>query len=331
MSRAALQDYQNRLAEAIRFIEEGDRFLVVSHLHPDGDAVSSTLAVGWILHKLGKAFSMVNEDGLPAKFGYLWGSSQFIRFSPDQSAGEFSRIIAVDCADFARIGEARACFGPDAALLNIDHHPTNDHFGRVNVVCPDAAATVEIVHDMAERMGIEIDADFATCIYTGLLTDTGGFRYSNTTPKVLRTAAKMLEAGAEGSRLAGLLLERTTFGQTMLLRLALNRMERSKNGKMAWTYVTVQDIADTNATPEDTEGLVNYPRNIEGVEVGILFKEMPDGEVKVSLRSNESADVSVIAKSMGGGGHAKAAGCTMSGALKDCMERMIREVEAALE
>lgn len=312
-----------RLEEAKRFIVENDDFMVVSHVQPDGDAASSTMAVGLMLKRLGKKFKMANSDRIPAKFSFLPGAGEIVRIAEGEAPERtYRHVIAVDCADFSRIGSAAQWFAPDAAILNIDHHPTNDKYGAVTLIRPGAAATAEILADLADALGIGWDKDLADCIYTGLLTDTGGFRYANTTPRVMQLAARMLQHGTEGHRLADRLLEKTPFSHILLLKRALATLSFAKENRISWMQVTMRDIAESGASSEDLEGLVNYPRNIEGVEVGLLFKEMEPGKVKISFRSDGSVDVASLAKRLGGGGHLRAAGCT----LEMAMDRAIAEV-----
>jgi phosphoesterase RecJ-like protein len=319
--------YQDQLKAAKAFIEKNDDFLVVSHVHPDGDAASSTFAAGWLLQSLSKRFTLVNEGPMPEKFRYMWGSDRIVDYSNDRDADrEFPYVIAVDCADFSRMGEVKHWFADNVRILNIDHHPTNDYFGHVHLIKEDAAATAQVLYDLAESFQLPWSKELATCIYTGLLTDTGGFRYSNTTPAVMNIAAGMLGYGVEGNRIAEELLERLTLAQIQLLRKALSTLAFASDNKIAWLYLTAEDIAANEAGNEDMEGLVNYPRNIEGVQVGILFKQVDAATVKVSLRSAGVVDVSAIAKELGGGGHIKAAGCTVAGSLSQVVESVIDRI-----
>ncbi|WNQ13776.1 bifunctional oligoribonuclease/PAP phosphatase NrnA [Paenibacillus aurantius] len=322
--------YDWQLQEAKRFLEEQDDFLVVAHINPDGDAISSTLAVGWMLKQLGKRFVMVNEGKSPDKFDYLWGNSDIADFSVIERKPDFQHVISVDCADYSRIGQVSSIFGEAPSLLNIDHHPTNDYFGTVQLIRPDAAATVEILYELAVVLGIRWEEELASCIYTGLLTDTGGFRYSNTTPNVMRIASEMLGYGVKGSVLAEHLLERMTRSHVALLRKALAQLSFSHEGKIAWIAVSAQDIAEAGASNEDLEGIVNYPRNIEGVEVGILVKEGEGGRFKASLRSAGKVNVAEIAQRFGGGGHVRAAGCSFEGTIESVLDKIVKEVGKAL-
>ncbi|MWC26521.1 DHH family phosphoesterase [Paenibacillus sp. MMS18-CY102] len=318
------------LEQALAFMREGDDFLVVSHVQPDGDAISSTVVIGWLLGKLGKRYTLINEGASPSRLHYLHQSNTIVNYSLNKPERTYQRIIAVDCADFRRIGDVASCFAEGYELLNIDHHPTNDLFGSVNLVLPFAAATVEILYELLEQAAIQLDEPVATAIYTGLLTDTGGFRYSNTTPRVMEIASHLLQLGVSGHWIADYLLERMTMPQLKLLQLALNRLSFSQDATIGWLYIEATDLADTGAAPEDLEGLVNYARNVDGVEVGILFKEMLNGSVKVSLRSAGRADVAAIAQSFGGGGHVRAAGCRLDTPMVESIELVVEAVRKAL-
>lgn len=316
--------------EALNFMKAGEQFLVVSHVQPDGDAISSTSVVSWLLRKLGKSAVLINESDLPARLDYLYHFDQIISYNKTELNQKFDAIICVDCADFRRIGDVVNLFVPGARLLNIDHHPTNNSFGDVNVIRAEAAATVEILFDLIEYAGFELDLDCATAIYTGLLTDTGGFRYSNTSPRVMEIASRLLALGVSGNRLADLLLEKMTMAKLKLLQIALHRLTFSENLEIGWLYIGKDDLRDTGAVREDLEGIVNYALNVDGVEVGILFKETDDGAVKASLRSAGKADVAAIAQAFGGGGHIRASGCRLEGPLPDAIERLVEAVRKAL-
>lgn len=322
--------YMQQLDDALSFLRRHDRFLVVSHVQPDGDAISSTSVVGWLLHKLGKSAVMMNESELPGRLSYLWGYDRILSYKQSPRHEPFDAVISVDCADFSRIGEVASLFAENAKLLNIDHHPTNNGFGTVNVVRPEAAATAQILYDLVERSGIAIDLDCATSLYTGLLTDTGGFRYSNTSPEVMEIASRMLAAGAQGHWIADHLLEKMTMAKLLLLQRSLNRLTFSDDRNIGWLYIAKDDMKETGAVSEDMEGLVNYALNVEGVEVGILFKETEDGAVKASLRSAGKVNVAAIAQSFGGGGHVRAAGCRLEEQLQEAMAKLIDAVRKAL-
>lgn len=330
MSGARTPSYAEMLETAKQFIHSHGRFLIVSHVNPDGDAISSTLAVSWMLEQLGKSYVTVNEDVLPSRFDYLWGNEGWIVTAELPEEVAYDAIISVDCADYSRIGSIADRLPPGIPHLNIDHHSTNNGFGTCVLIRDEAAATAEILYDLANALNLTWSKELADCIYTGLLTDTGGFRYANTTPTVFRIASQLVEYGVQGSDLAQLLLERISASHVRLLQISLAGLSFDFGGQLAWISVSLQDIEDTKATNEDLEGLVNYPKNIEGVEVGLLLKEVSHGVYKASLRSNDRVDVAAIAQRFGGGGHVRAAGCTLKGSLVEVSEQLVKEVGLAL-
>ncbi|SDC87679.1 phosphoesterase RecJ domain-containing protein [Paenibacillus sp. UNCCL117] len=323
-------EYAVQLRAAAEFIRKHDDFLVVSHVQPDGDAAGSTFGVAWMLHTLGKQFTLINEGSMPSKYLYMAGPHPILNFEKTPPERKFAAVIAVDCADFDRIGKVSGCFAHEFELLNVDHHATNDLFGAVNLVRADAAATVEVLYDLAEEMGLACSDAWNVCIYSGLLTDTGGFRYSNTSPKVMSIAADLLSRGVQGHELAEKLLETMTFPQVTLLKSSLNTLCFAHDKRVAWLSVSSDQLRASGAASEDMDGLVNYARNVEGVQVGMLFKEKTPGVVKVSLRSGGEANVAEIAQRFGGGGHIRAAGCTVEGTLQEAIDRVVREVGSAL-
>lgn len=325
-----MQTYEQCLDEAKEYLLKHDDFLVVSHVQPDGDAVSSTVAVGWLLSCLGKKFTLLNEGPIPQRMHFLTLSDTILNMEINPPTSMFQHIICVDCADFERVGLTKRFFADDALMLNVDHHPTNDGYGHVNLIKTDAAATAEILFDLIERFDFEWTEEVATAIYTGMLTDTGGFRYSNTSPKVMAIASKLLTYGVNGPVLAENLLEEMTPSQMKVLIKALSTLETTPDGRISWVYVTPEHMMECEAINEDLEGIVNYPRNIRGVEVGILFKVINENAVKVSLRSAGNVDVAAFAQSFGGGGHVRAAGCRIEGTLDTIIPQVIERVKQLL-
>lgn len=236
----------------------------------------------------------------------------------------------MDCADYERVGKVTHWFADEANILNIDHHPTNNGYGKVNIIKDDAAATAEILYDLVEACGVAWDKEAATAAYTGLLTDTGGFRYSSTSPKVMKIASDLLALGVNGPELAERLLEEITLPQLKVLTRALNTLSISEDGQIAWVVVTPEDMVECGAQNDDLEGIVNYPRNIQGVEVGILFKVISDEVAKVSFRSAGKVDVAALAQGFGGGGHVRAAGARVEGPWQDTVNQVVERVKSQL-
>ncbi|WP_232697079.1 DHH family phosphoesterase [Brevibacillus daliensis] len=308
-----MNTYQSALFDAARFVRENERFLLISHVNPDGDTTGSTLAMALLLEQMNKSYVIVNQGPTPEVFSFLPRYDKIVDLSSESINETFTHVIALDAADSSRMGDVTHLFAPDVALLNIDHHPTNDAFGTCNVIVPSAAATAEIMYDWCEAASFSLNKEIATCIYTGLLTDTGGFRYSNTTPHVMEAASKLLTYGINSAEIAERCLESITLEHVQVLRRALQSLEVTHGNLVATMQVTNQDFMETMATNEDVSGIVNYGRNIEGVEVGLFFTEIEQGVIKVSFRSRATVDVALVAKELGGGGHARAAGCTLKG------------------
>jgi bifunctional oligoribonuclease and PAP phosphatase NrnA len=321
--------YQKALSSAGRFLKENDHFLVINHVSPDGDATGSLLAMGHILSVLGKTFVLANEGVTPEKFLFLPLGNQIVNLSDDILDSQFNKVIALDCGDEKRMGKAVNYMAEDATLLNIDHHQSNDSFGAFNLIRTDACATAEILFDLVKEMGLSLTKDLAMCLYTGILTDTGGFRYSNTDAVVMNKAAELLSAGVEPAVVAERCLETITSSYIRLLQLVFPTLSLEMDGKVASLIITTDAMKESTASLEDMEGIVNYARNIEGVEVGILYKQIDSTTVKVSLRSRSIIDVANIAKAVGGGGHARAAGCTIQGDIKEVQGLVLEKVRQA--
>ena len=323
---------QRALADAAAFIKEHDQFLVVSHIDPDGDATGSALAVAHLLRKLNKSYTVVNEGATPKRFSFLPGYDQIVNLKEQPLAQTFKYVIAVDVADETRMGLIAHLFDEEVFLLNIDHHPTNTHFGQINVICPEAASTTQIIYHLCRQHFPETMHDhLAEALYTGLLTDTGGFRYANTSKSVLEMAASLLEFGFNPSEIARHSLETVTLGHVELLKRALNNLIMAKDNKIAIMMVTEEDLKQSKASREDQDGLASFPIKIDGVEVGIVLKELGSDEIRVSLRSKKQVDVSLLAQQFGGGGHARAAGFTYCGTLEAVKEKLLAELDTLLD
>ncbi|MFD1135308.1 DHH family phosphoesterase [Paenibacillus urinalis] len=325
-----MQTYEQALEQGKEFLLLHDDYLIVSHVQPDGDAVSSTVMVGWLLSCLGKKFTMINEGPIPQRMQYMWNADQILNASLQSPPKQFQQVICVDCADYERVGKVTHWFADEANILNIDHHPTNNGYGKVNIIKDEAAATAEILYDLVEACGVAWDKEAATAAYTGLLTDTGGFRYSSTSPKVMKIASDLLALGVNGPELAERLLEEITLPQLKVLTRALNTLSISEDGQIAWVVVTPEDMTECGAQNDDLEGIVNYPRNIQGVEVGILFKVISDEVAKVSFRSAGKVDVAALAQGFGGGGHVRAAGARVEGPWQDTVNQVVERVKSQL-
>jgi phosphoesterase RecJ-like protein len=312
----------------IQRIKAADRILVASHAEPDGDAVGSLLALGLALEKIGKRTTLYNASVIPAVYQFLPGVARITRRMP--AADGCDAAIILDCGDLSRIGPD----WPEAAkipvIINIDHHITNTRFGHAQVIDGDACATAEIVHRLIPLLGVEFDRDIATAVYTGILTDTGSFRFSNTNAAAFAIGHAMTKRGVDPYHVAQHVFGSYSLGRIKLLNLALNSIEISPNGKLSIMTITRGMLAETGTQPEDVDGLINYARRIEAVRVAALIQEQGEADATgggrsrfhVSLRSDGTVDVAAWAGSFGGGGHLSAAGFQVESTLEQIKAQM---------
>jgi phosphoesterase RecJ-like protein len=305
------------MKQIVKQISDSGCVLIVSHVNPDGDAVSSVIALGLALEKLNKKIFLLNESPIPAVYRFL---PSVDRISQSMNgAAKFDTAVILDCGDINRIGKAVQKIRKIPVLINIDHHVTNTGFGDLKLIDASACATTELVHRLIKRMKITIDAPIATSIYTGILTDTGSFRFSNTNPEAFAICTEMTQVGVDPYDVAQHVYGTYSLGRIKLLNLALDSIEISVNGKLSMMTVTQAMLHKTGTQAEDADGLINYARRIEDVKVAALIQELRNGSqasinkdrFHISLRSDGTVDVADIAAAYGGGGHSSAAGFGM--------------------
>jgi phosphoesterase RecJ-like protein len=292
------------LLEALR---RGHRFLTVLHENPDGDSLGTAFGLAIGLASLGKEVIVAGGDPLPPAYSFLPGSDSLV--SPEGAIGPFDVAILPDCAAIDRTGAVRPLVEACPVVLNIDHHGTNDGFGTVAWVDPAASAAGELAYHLLSALGVTLTPDVATCLYTAIITDTGSFHYDSTSPQGLEIAAALVRAGANPAALATKLYETRSESSLRLLSRALDTLELSPQRKVAWVTLTPADFATAGAPDSESDGIINYPRQIEGVEVALFFKAVGPNLVRVGFRSRGRVDVAALAARFGGGGHAKASGC----------------------
>ncbi len=311
------------IADALR---QHDRFLVVTHENPDGDALGSLLAATLALRQLGKDVVMYHagETPLPREYAFM-PLAELARERPVDASERV--LLAVDCAKEDRIGD-EAVLALAQLVLNLDHHHDNTRFGDVNLIVADASSTGEVLRDVFAELGVELTPELAEPLYIALVTDTGRFQYANTTPKALRLAAELVEAGADIHAVFQQVYESVEFAKLKLLARALDRAEVLEGGRIVVSHLVRGDFADAGASEPYSEGIIDYLRAVEGAELALLIREqMSQGAptYKGSLRSSiDELDVSVIARRFGGGGHRQAAGFSTDLALAETVEK-IRE------
>lgn len=286
--------------------------LVITHVGPDGDALGSLTAVGLALKQMGKPHSLVCDDGGLSRFRYLPLSDK-IQNRRDSHAN-YDLIIAVDCGDEMRMGQAFSTLpDPKPPIINIDHHVTNTLFGDVNLVKPEDSSTTEVLFGLFTDLGLRIDADLALCLLTGLVTDTLGFRTIGVTAKTMKVAGWLIDAGADLSLVTMQGLNLKPISTLRLWQSGLNNM-RMENG-LIWTSIDYQALQGSGYNGASNAGLVNLLANVDEAAMGAVLMEMEDGTVRVGFRCRPPYNVAELALNLGGGGHPLAAGCTLEGPL----------------
>ncbi|MGL5718313.1 MAG: DHH family phosphoesterase [Paraclostridium sp.] len=321
---------KNDIKNIIEAIEKGNNFIVTSHYSPDGDNIGSTLAMYFTLKCLGKNVLHVLDDTTPVNLGFLIKDANILKSQEVNVNLDDYILISLDCGDKNRICVSDEIKFNVNKLICIDHHASNDNYGDLNYINPDESSTCELVYNLLKEYSKFLDKQLineqiATCLYTGLLTDTGNFSYSNTNPSSFLMAYDLVELGAKKDTIIQSVFQSNPYNYYKLLGEALNTLEIS-NGKVASMMLTKDMLDRNNITFNDADGVTTYTRDIEGIEVGLLFKQKGEKEVKVSFRSKNYVDVSLIAQSFGGGGHVRASGCTINDSMDNVKKMVINEV-----
>jgi phosphoesterase RecJ-like protein len=303
------QDW-DRVVDALK---AADEILIICHVNPDGDALGSLLGASLGLNKLGKKTYptwTATPPELPFGYRFLPGAASIVA---PEDAPKTATVLALDCGARDRLGELLEPHAEAAeVLINVDHHPGNEDFGHLNVVVTTASSTAELVAGLLEDAGVEFDRDIATCLYTGIFTDTGSFQYTNSTPATLRTAADLLEFGVPKTEIAQQVYETAPYGYLQLVARVLGRAILFKDQRFIYSWVTHDDLRETGVHIEETDKLIDLLRSTRDADVAGIFKEQGDGVFRASLRSKGTVSVGKIARERGGGGHELAAGFTTS-------------------
>ena len=297
-------------------LREHQKFVVISHVRPDGDALGSTLAVALSLKELGKDVQAWNEEGMLEKYSFLAGG-EFLTLPPSKPQ-EFDVVVALDTATHNRLGTTLNAISRAKVWINIDHHPSNPRYGDLVYIDPSAPATGQIIFELMCAARMPISPAIAENLYAAISTDTGSFQYPNTTARTFEIGAELIRRGVDVGRISQLLYESFPRRRIELLRELLDTMQFASDGRLAWFSLSQAAANKLKVLPEDNEGLIDHLRAIRGVIVAIFFEELTDGKVRVSMRSkNEAVDVCAICKSFGGGGHTLAAGARIKGSLEE--------------
>jgi len=313
------------LSQVVQLIEQKQRFMITSHVRPDGDGLGSGLALYWMLRALNKDVDVVLRDRVPPSYEVLPGSELVI--VQDDVTAIYEGAFIIECSDVDRPGlpSLRNQF-----VVNIDHHSTTVAFGDINWIDSTAAAVGEMIYNLCKALGVEVTKEIAECIYTALLTDTGSFHFSNTTERTLKIASELVRRGVEPARISQALFYSSSFAKIKLLGLVLSDIERDESGRIAWITLDRATMYQANACDEDADGIVNQALSIADVEAVAFFKELSPGAYRISLRSKGKHNVAKVAELFGGGGHRNAAGCRIQGDFEDVKRQIIEGLQNAV-
>ncbi|WP_026292693.1 DHH family phosphoesterase [Rubritalea marina] len=317
-------------SEIAELLRQHDSFVVMSHVRPDGDAIGSQLALGHALEEMGKTVHYINEDGLPDNLAFLPHSERIVK--PAGEVLDVDVAIALDCATKPRLGANALVAAEKAKLwLNIDHHKSNPGYGDVNLIDSSSPATGQILYHLITSEGLPMSAVTRDAIYVAVSTDTGSFQYSGTTVATYEMAADLVRQGLDVGDINAKTYDSHPYRRVELLRRLLNSLEMSEGGRLADWKLAYAVQEELSLKPEDSEGLIDMIRAIEGVEVAAFFEELQTGEIRVSMRSkNPAIDVCEVAKQFGGGGHTMAAGIRTEGSLDGVRGEVLKVLTAQI-
>jgi phosphoesterase RecJ-like protein len=315
----------NSLREIVRAFRKYDDYILSTHNNPDGDGIGAELALSFGLKKLGKKVVIANSDPYPENYEFL--PSNGLVKDKDAIKASYNVAVSLECSGLDRIGKMKKVFLKSKKIINLDHHMSNEYFGDFNYIDSGAAAVGEQVYDILLGLGVKIDVDIATCIYTALVTDTGSFAYSNTSKRTHQIVVELMNAGVNPSEIYQNIYEVSSLGKMQLLGKALSSLRTDKKRGVAWITLKKDNFIKTGTAYGDSEGLINYARSIKGVNVAISFTEVEEGRVKISLRSKkDDFDVNKIALSFNGGGHRRASGAILEGSIEEVKEKVLNKI-----
>jgi phosphoesterase RecJ-like protein len=307
-------------------IKRFDSFLITSHINPEGDSIGSQLALASLLKQLGKKLVILNESPVPHMLRFIHGSDAIARELPADF--NFQAVLVVDCPDMTRIGNISQYISHDKVVFNIDHHISNENFGKYNWVDRNVSSVGEMIFELFKAFNLKINYEEALAMYVAIMTDTGSFRYTNTSAKTHGVTAELIETGIQPYDIYGKIYETVTLEDINLLAESLQTLKLTKDGKVAWLWVTKEMLKKTKASLEGTEGIINFARSIDGVEIAILFRETGSEErIKVSFRSKGNVDVNKLASFFEGGGHVTASGCTVFGSMEAVEKKVLEKAQ----
>jgi phosphoesterase RecJ-like protein len=313
------------IKEIIAAISGGEKFLITAHVRLDGDALGSELALYGLLADLGKEAVIVNQDATPGHYRFLPGAEHIVHNleHPEQ----YDVGFVLDCSELERVGKIAADVSKIKTLINIDHHVSNGGFCKLQLLDPKASSTGELLHRLMREMQVPMTKDICTNLYAAILTDTGGFRYSSTRQETLRAAGDLVEGGADPQWISENIYESDPPAKLQLLSRVLETLILDMETRTASLVVTWKHLQDTGATMEQTDGFIDIPRTVKGIDIAMLYTQMGEKQFKLSLRSKGKVNVEKIARKFGGGGHINAAACRIDGDIEAIQARVLEALK----
>lgn len=318
----------NNFDEISRVIQKNKNFLITSHINLDGDGIGSELALYFILKKLNKKVTILNQDRIPKIYDFLPDSDKVQYWNNNRINPKSIDVgIALDCSSIKRIGRTYEIFKDIKTIINIDHHKSNENFGNLNYLDCSASSVGEIIYELITFLNIDLlDEKISTCLFAAIITDTGSFRYSNVSSKTFGVASHLTRYRIKSHLISNNIYNRSTYPGLKLLGESLLTLEMDDSNYVSWLTITRMMLNDTNANDEDVEGIINIATTLNKVEISILFRETKDYKVKISFRSKGNFDVNKFAGKFKGGGHPNAAGCLCSGKLDEIKEKILSKL-----
>lgn len=311
------------MKKIVNAIISSSNLLICMHVDPDGDTIGSAIALSLILGEMGKKFTIYSSGPIPEIYKFLKNTDKIDFDMP--STDQYDAVIALDCGDIKRIAGGEMIKVASKILINIDHHGDNTKFGDINFT-RKCSSTGELIYYLAKNLNAKIDKDIATAIYSAIITDTGSFKYDNTSAGVLRVAAELVKAGADPSSIATKIYESKTFTEVKILGKSLEKIESHFDGKVGVIVLTEAEIKETGASNDELNDIVDFLRSLKDVEIAVFMRETKDGYVKVNFRS-KGPNIQKIAKIFGGGGHAKASGAVVKEDIQELKNKILNEIK----
>lgn len=313
---------QNLINEVISIIKEKSRFLITSHVDPDGDSIGSQIALYRALRHFGKEVAIVNEGAMPSKYKFLDPDGN-VKF--DSTALEFvpEAVFIIECPLLDRIGSVIDLIPETAVRINIDHHPDNEEYADINLIDAESSAVGETLYLIFEAANIELDREIASSLYAAIVSDTGRFRFRSTTSRSMLIASKLIDRGADPKTISDKIFSDYSPATLRLLGLTLSGLQLDSEGRIGYMIIGREDLRKTGADMENSEGFVDLILSVPGIYLGFMFKEISENKIKVSVRSQNGCDAADFARLFDGGGHVNAAGFSVDGSLDEVISRVM--------